>query len=307
MREPAFWKSHYLVETPREDIEATLRSLTFTSDNREWELLSLPWHGADSSILISPGSGGHAFVFVELAYRLRTLGYTVYVMPKHGAGTVSQLVTRHRDALDRIRATGCGRIAIYGEGLGGYLAFYVAFLDRSLAGVVCENSPAILTEVEYHWSLLHDSGPWTKAARRRRRLLPLLGPLALVFPRLPIPIAAYLPWADLVDSRPGSREREERLVREGYLQDPDFDRWYPLSAVMSLLTTPPPERMDELSVPVMFILASEGPTPSYVQSLFDRVPSHPKKLVRVNGSVYWMLSHPQKAALTLADWLAGLP
>lgn len=41
LKEPAFWKSHYLVETPGEDIEATLHSLTFTSDNREWELMSL--------------------------------------------------------------------------------------------------------------------------------------------------------------------------------------------------------------------------------------------------------------------------
>jgi hypothetical protein len=33
---------------------------------------------------------------------------------------------------------------------------------------------------------------------------------------------------------------ERRLVLDGYLADPDFDRWYPVSAVMSLLTTPPP-------------------------------------------------------------------
>lgn len=221
----------------------------------------------------------------RVAYRLRTFGYNVYIMPKHGVATVSQLVTRHRDALARIRATGCGRVAMYGGRPGRSRGLLWRPPGRIVGGVACENSPAILTEPEYRRSLLHDSGLWTKAARRRRWLLPLLGPLVRVFPRLPIPIAAYLPWTDLIDSRLGPREREERLVREGYLQDPDFDRWYPLSAVMSLLTTPPPGRVEELMVPLMFTVAKDGPTPAYVESLFDHLPSHPKKLVRVDSSV----------------------
>ena len=45
---------------------------------------------------------------------------------------------------------------------------------------------------------------------------------------------------------------ESRLVREGYLKDPDFNRSYPISAVLSLLYTPPPAQLSELIMPRCF-------------------------------------------------------
>lgn len=51
-------------------------------------------------------------------------------MPKHGSATVDALVTRHLDGLAHIR-TAFGRdVAIYAEGLGGYVAFYLALATR---------------------------------------------------------------------------------------------------------------------------------------------------------------------------------
>ena len=57
------------------------------------------WPGT-TNILISQGSGGHGYVFAELAYYLRLAGYNVFIRPKHGGRTVDQLLTRHEAALE---------------------------------------------------------------------------------------------------------------------------------------------------------------------------------------------------------------
>jgi pimeloyl-ACP methyl ester carboxylesterase len=226
-------------------------------------------------------------------------------MPKHGGRTISQLLTRHLDALEHIHRRFRNATAIYGEGLGGYVAFYLALAHAPVVSLVCQNAPAILTEAAYHHALLTDSGPWRGATRRRRVMLPAAARLVRWVPKLKVPLSSYLPWRDLVDTRQGSQEIEQRLVISGYLQDPDFDRWYPLEAVMSLVTTPPPGRLEELTTPTMFIVASEGPTPTYIADLYERLADIPRRLVRVEGSVYWMLSHPHDAAALVSDWIAA--
>jgi len=92
------------------------------------------------------------------------------------------------------------------------------------------------------------------------------------------------------------------MVEDGYLNDPDFDRWYPLSHMMSLISTTPPNPLSELDTPTMFVVGRGGPTPAYIKALYDRLPPIKKKLIEVNGSVYWMLSHPVEAADVLCDW-----
>ena len=72
---------------------------------------------------------------------------------------------------------------------------------------------------------------------------------------------------------------------------------------MSLVTTPPPGRLEQLTTPTMFIVASEGPTPIYIADLYEQLPDIPRRLVRVEGSVYWMLSHPHDAASLVSDWI----
>jgi hypothetical protein len=74
---------------------------------------------------------------------------------------------------------------------------------------------------------------------------------------------------------------------------------------MSLVTTPPPGRLEELTTPTVFIVASQGPTPNYIADLYERLPDIPHRLVRVDGSVYWMLSHPREAAALVSAWIAA--
>ena len=305
METPDYWRAHYVTGTNADEIAEALRREPFTSAGVQLELVHFFCGREAPNILVSQGSGGHGYVFAELGYHLNRAGYNVFIMPKHGGRTISQLLTRHLDALEHIHRHFRSTTAIYGEGLGGYVAFYLALARAPMISLVCQNAPAILTEPAYHRALLTDSGPWRRATRRRQVMLPAAARLVRWVPKLKVPLSSYLPWRDLVDTRQGSYEVEQRLVISGYLQDPDFDRWYPLEAVMSLVTTPPPGRLEELATPTMFVVASEGPTPSYIADLYDRLPDIPRRLVRVDGSVYWMLSHPHEAVALVSGWIAA--
>jgi len=52
----------------------------------------------------------------------------------------------------------------------------------------------------------------------------------------------------------------------------------------------------------MFIVPSRGFAPAYARALFARLPGIPKKLVEVDGSVFWMVSHAPQAAETVCAW-----
>jgi pimeloyl-ACP methyl ester carboxylesterase len=277
MRAPDYWKSHYVTSTDPAEIGLALKHGYLNTAGESLELIYFLNAPDAPNILISQGSGGHSYVFAELAYRVHLRGFNVFVMPKHGGRTVNQLMSRHLEVLHYIRREFNDRIGLYGEGLGGYVAFYLTLAHAPIVGLICQNAPAILTEEAYHRALLNDHGPWARSVRRRRVMLPLLRPLASVAPRLPVPVSSYLSWKDLIDTRKDSRDLERRLVVDGYLKDPDFDRWYPLSAILSLVTTPPPGPMALLTTPTMFVVASEGPTPDYIVNLYQAVPTYSEK------------------------------
>ena len=304
MKAPDYWMRHYVVATDPAEIQAALSTVCFSSAAETLELVCFVHDRRAPNILVSQGSGGHAYVFAEFAYHIHRAGYNVFIMPKHGPRTVEQLLVRHRDAVHFIAARFNDTIGVYSEGLGGYVTFYLALARAPIGSIVCQNSPAIMTEQSYHHALLTDSGPWTKSVRRRRLMMPLISRIARILPRLKVPVSSYLSWRDLVDTRGTSGPLERRLVVDGYLKDPDFDRWYPLSAVMSLMTTPPPAPLDRMRTPTMFVVADQGPTPAYIIDLFHRLPEIPKRLERVDGSVYWMLSHPHQAASLVGEWFA---
>lgn len=302
VNDSGYWKTHYVVLADADKIERDITIAEFFSNGERFDLVCFVGGPDAPNILISQGSGGHAYVFAELGYEMHRRGYNVFIMPRHGGGTVGELLGRHRDALGYIGRAFNERIGVYGEGLGGYVVFYLALAQGPMKSLACQNAPAIMTEAEYHEALGRDTGPWVGAARRRRIMIPLAKLLVRILPRIKIPISLYLGWKALIDTREGTRDVERRLVEDGYLRDPDFDRWYPLSAVMSLIATPPPQPLDTLQMPTMFLMGRDGPTPEYIKGLFRRLPPVKKRLIEVNGGVYWMLSHPKEAADALCGW-----
>lgn len=298
MMSAGYWRSHYVLDADPEVIDRNLHTSFFVSRSERFELLTFERSKDAPNILVSPGSAGHAHVFAELGYQMHLRGYNVFIMPKHGGATVGELVRRHGDAIEHISGTYSARVGVFGEGLGGFAVFYLALSHGPIKSAVYQNSPAVLTETQFLRAVSTGRG----AARRRKLFLPALSILTRIAPWAPVPVSLYLDFEDLIDIE-GNRERETRLVKEGYLRDPGFDRWYPLSAVMSLVSTAPPGPLSALEIPTMFLVPTRGWTdPSYLTDLYRRLPPIKKKFVEVNGGVFWMCSHPKEAATIICDW-----
>lgn len=302
MKNQSFWKMHYVVRGDPDEIDRHARIRTFSSGPDQFELLCFEMGHEWPNVVISPGSGGHSYVFAELGYEIHCRAYNVFIMPRHGGQTLTALMKRHRDALDYVAGSFNDQVGVYAEGLGGYVVFYLALAHARMKSIVCQNSPAILTDAQYRQALLRDTGPWARAALRRKVMLPIANILVRILPKMKVPIWSYLDWKALIDPSEGAYQVERRLVEDGYLHDPDFDKWYPLSHVVSLVSMPPPNDLIELRTPTMFVVASRGPTPGYINALYGRLPQIKKRLTAVDGSVYWMLSHPVEAADTVCGW-----
>ena len=81
------------------------------------ELISFETGKTAPSIIISPGSGGRAYVFAELGFRMHARAYNVFIMAAHGGRTITELVQRHMDVLWHVAGMCNDRIGIFGGGL----------------------------------------------------------------------------------------------------------------------------------------------------------------------------------------------
>lgn len=301
MKDRNYWKKHYVVYADADEIEKKIKLANFVSGGNEFELPYLEKGKNAPNILISPGSAGHPYVFAELAYEMHRRGYNAFIMPKQGGHTVSELVPRHADALKFIANKFNDKTGVFAEGLGGYVVFYLALTNGPMKSLVFQNAPAILTEKGWHEAILGGRG----AALRRKVLLPFAETLAKIFPDAKLPIRLYLDFKELVDTKEENRKLEAPRI-EAFLQDPDFDTSYPIRAIMSLISTPPPNPLTALKTPTMFLVPVRGfggsSYVSYSKDLYDRLPLAKKKFIEVDGSVFWMCSHPKEAAGAICGW-----
>src|SRR4030067_3566332 len=144
MKDPIFWKDHYVIEVDPLEIERNIKSAIFNSGGEEFELIFFEKGKKAPNILISQGSGGHSFVFAELGSLMYLKGYNVFIMPKHGGCTINDLVGRHADATEYISSSFSDRIGIFSEGLGGFVTFHLGVAHGKFKRVVYQNSQAIL-------------------------------------------------------------------------------------------------------------------------------------------------------------------
>ncbi len=208
----------------------------------------------------------------------------------------------------KLLAPVCDRIGVFAEGLGGFVVFYLALTQSPMKSVVLENAPAILNDDTFQEAIRHGKGtePLIRSVGKRGRKigLPVAKLLLRMFPSAQLPISAIISWRGLIDTKEGNREVETRLV-EAYLHDPDFDRWYPLSAIISM-QAPPPHPLNSTTDPYHVHGCSKRNWGSafveYLKDVYQRLPNVKKRLVEVDGSVYWMLSHPKEAADVICAW-----
>jgi len=295
MKAPNYWKN-YIYETDAEEIERNIRRTTFKSKGLN---LSLKYFEKDRNapnILVISGTGGYSLLGAELMYKMHLRDYNVFGIDFQGHGDsegerghfiMDELVENCSDAVNYISSNFNDRIGAVGFSLGGFITLYLGLAHGPVKSIVCQN-PGILTERKFQ----------DEVTQKAKKILPLAKLLAKLFPKVKIPTALYVDWKGFLETE------EEREFLEKYMNDPDVVKWYTVRAAMSQILTSPPNPIEELRIPAMFLVPVRDKlmSVSYVRDLYDRLPPTKKKFVEVDGGHFWMLSHLREAAKVIYDW-----
>jgi len=295
MKDPNYWKN-YLYETDAEQIERNLERTTFKSRGLN---LSLKYFEKDRNapnILLIGGTGGYSLFGADMMYEMHLRDYNVFGVDLQGHGdsegkkgdfTIGELVENCSDAAKYISANYNDRIGAIGPSLGGFITLYLGLAHGPVKSIFCQN-PGILTEKKFQ----------EEVAKEVKRILPLLKLLVRLLLGVKIPTTLYVDLRGLAES-----EREKENV-EKYMRDPDIVKWYTLRGAMSQISTPPPNPIEELKIPTMFLVPARDKlmSVSYVRDLYGRLPPIKKELIEVDGGHFWMISHFKEAAKVICDW-----
>jgi alpha-beta hydrolase superfamily lysophospholipase len=294
MKTRDYWKK-YLCETDAAEIERNLKQATFKS---RYLNLSLKYFesGKDApNILWVVGTGCYSMYLAELGYHMHLRGFNTFGIDFQGHGdsegkrgdfNLNELTRNCFDAAIYIVENYNRRIGAVGVSMGGFITFYLSLSHSHVKSIACLN-PGIVSEKAFK-----------DEVTRLRKVPPMAGAIARLFPKIMIPTERCVDFMGLART-----EREKRHV-EIYLNDPNIVKRYALRAVMSLISTPPPKPVEELNIPTMFLAPRKDALMSviYVRNLYDGLPPIKKKLVEIDGSHFWMSSHPREASKLICDW-----
>ena len=289
-----YWKN-YLCETNAADIERNLKQTTFKS---RYLSLSLKYFEKDKdapNILWVVGTGCYSMYLAELGYHMHLRGFNTFGIDFQGHGdsegkrgdfNLSELTRNCFDAAAFIVENYNRRIGAIGVSMGGFITFYLGLSYSHVKSIACLN-PGIVNEKAFR-----------NEVTRSRKIPPMANVIARLFPRMMIPTERCVDFMGLAKT-----EKEKKHV-EIYLNDPNVVKRYTIRAVMSLVSTPTPSPIAELSIPTMFLAPRKDALMSvrYVRNLYDRLLPIRKKLVEIDGSHFWMSSYPREAAKVICDW-----
>jgi pimeloyl-ACP methyl ester carboxylesterase len=295
MKNPNYWKN-YVYETDPEEIEGNLRQATFKSRGLNLSIKYLEKDRNAPNILLIGGTSIYSLIGAEMMYEMHLRDYNVFGFDFQGHGdsegkrgdfTISELVENCSDAAKYISTSFNDRIGAIGPSLGGFVTLYLGLAHGPVKSISCQN-PAILTEKKFQ----------DEVTQKAKRVLPLGKLLAKLFPKVKIPVTLY------VDFKGFQETEREREILEKSIKDPDTVKWYTLRAAMSQISTSPPNPLEELRIPTMFLVPTRDRlmSVSYVRDLYDRLPPIKKKFVEVDGGHWWMLSHSREVAKEICDW-----
>ena len=288
-----YW-SNYLYETQVEEIQKRIKQTTFSSRGLNLSLKYFEKSTDAPSILWLAGTGCYALYFSELGYYMYLRGYNTFGIDFQGHGdsegkrgdfTIDQLVRNCIDAAIYIANSFNDKIGAVGISLGGMIAFYLGLTNGPVKSVVCQNA-GILTEETFQKEVA------------KRRIPPIAKFLARLAPGMKISPRQYLDIQAMAETK-----REKKHI-ENYSNDPNIVRRYTLRAVFSQIQTPPPNPIESLRTPTMFLAPNSDwlMSVSYVKSLYDRLPQIKKKLIELDGGHFWVSSHHREAANIVCDW-----
>ena len=289
----SYWKN-YVYETDAEQVQRKIRQTTFSSRGLNLGLKYFEKGKDTPSILWVPGTGSYSLYLSELGYHMHLRGYNTFGIDFQGHGdsegkrgdfTVNELTQNCIDAATYIANYFNDRIGTIGISLGGLVAFYLGLTNGPVKSVVCQNG-GILIEKRFHDEVI------------KRRIPTIAKMLARLAPGIKISPQRYLDIYGMAET-----EREKKHA-QNYLNDPNVVRGYTLRAVFSQIQTSPPNPVEKLVTPTMFLAPTRDwlMSVSYVRDLHDRLPQIKKKLIELDGGHFWVSSHPREAANIICDW-----
>jgi pimeloyl-ACP methyl ester carboxylesterase len=295
MKSPDYWKN-YIYETDPGEIERNLRQATFNSRGLNLSLKYFEKNRNAPNILLIGGTSSYSLLGADMMYKMHLRDYNVFGIDFQGHGdsegkrgdfTIAELVENCSDAAKYISANFNDRTGATGPSLGGFVTLYLGLAHGPVKSIACQN-PGILTERKFQDEVI----------QKAKKIIPLAKLLAKLFPKLKIPTSLYVDFKGILETK-----REREILEKG-VKDPDTVKWYTLRAAMSQILTSPPNPLEELGIPTMFLAPTRDKLMSvaYVRDLYDRLPPIKKKFVEVDGGHFWMFSHPTEAAKEICDW-----
>jgi alpha-beta hydrolase superfamily lysophospholipase len=240
------------------------------------------WHAdpALATVVFLPGTMVHPLFYAEFLDGLAAAGFTIVGVHSQGHGlsprttaplTWDALVRNARDALAYTAERFGTPVILLGSSQGGMLAMALAATDATPAGVVAHNILDPADPAALRVTRLPDC-----LATVRRPLLRLLALAAKVFPRLPVPIGAYLDLGKVCGD-PQSLER--------FRTDPLALRAYPLGFIASLFTADLSGMTDgSIHCPVVVLAATGDPLfpTDDARRLYARIAAPAKRFVALD-------------------------
>ena len=218
------------------------------------------------TVVLIPGTSLYSLCYVEMMYKIGVQGYNFVGFDPRGHGrsggtkgdyTVSEIIKDAENVIEYARKKFNSKISVFGISQGGVAAFYLAAGGAKVQSVICQNFADLTDEKTM------------KLARHpnlSRYFKPLLVNFGQVFSDTQIPVNLYLNLENIKVKRFGN-------AKNFIDADPLALKTVSLRAIRSLTTTPIPNPIEEIKIPVMvFQGTNDSIFPlNYTQEIYDKL------------------------------------
>ncbi len=248
------------------------------------------------TVVFVPGTAIYALCYGEFLYKLGQAGFNVVGLDPRGHGrseglrgdySMSELMLDIENTITYAIERFNDKVSLIGSSQGGILSFYMAAKDPRLKSVVCQNVADLTAP---------DAMKLVKYPNITKLLKPLF--MSIGWDKSQVPVTSYIDLDKI-------KVRYFGTAKSFLETDPLVLKTISLRALRSLASTPVPQPIDQINVPVMVISGTADhifPV-SYTQGIYDRLTCK-KRLEFYEGLDHAMLHENVDVVLPpVLEWL----
>lgn len=253
------------------------------------------------TLVFIPGTSVYGLCFAELLALIAQQGYNIVSFDPRGHGlseglrgdyTINELVIDAKSTITYALENFNENVALMGCSQGGIAAFYTAADDDRLKTVICQNIADLGSS---------DTHQLSRKPELLKKIKPIFMQLANIFPKMQIPISAYL---DL-QNRP---IKHFGTVGNFIQSDPITLKTIRLRALQSLANTQLAKPIEQIKTPMLVMQPGDDhifPL-SYTQNLFDKLNCKKQLEIFPNLQHVMMFENSQTVAPVIIKWLNNI-